>query len=47
MTKLVIRLWAVIKILYFSACFVIGISVMVIAFAVMLMSLGRLLMPRV
>ena len=46
MRKLRVRLWAMVKIAYYSLCFVVGITVMVVSFAVMLVSVGRLFLPR-
>lgn len=46
MRSLRIRLWAALKIAYFSLCFVVGIAIVVISLAVMGLSVGRLLLPR-
>jgi hypothetical protein len=47
MRKWGIRLWALLKIAYYSLCFVVGVAVTVVAAAVFVVSLGRLFLPRV
>ena len=46
MRKLLIRLWALGKIVWYSLCFVVGIAVVLLSMAVMAVSVGRLLLPR-
>jgi hypothetical protein len=46
MRKLLIRLWALVKIVFYSLCFVMGIAVVLLSMAVMAVSVVRLVLPR-
>jgi hypothetical protein len=46
MRRVMIRLWALVKIVYYSLCFVVGIAVVLLSMAVMAVSVVRLMLPR-
>ena len=46
MRKVLVRLWALVKILFYSGCFVLGIAVVLLSMAVMAVSVVRLVLPR-
>jgi hypothetical protein len=46
MRKRLIRLWALVKIVFYSLCFVVGIAVVLLSMAVMAVSVVRLVLPR-
>jgi hypothetical protein len=46
MRKGLIRLWALVKIVFYSLCFVVGIAVVLLSMAVMAVSMVRRLLPR-
>jgi hypothetical protein len=45
MRKVPIRLWALVKIVFYSLCFVVGIAVVLLSMAVMAVSVVRLALP--
>jgi hypothetical protein len=46
MRKVLIRVWALVKIVFYSLYFVVGIAVVLLSIAIFLVSLGRLVLPR-
>jgi hypothetical protein len=46
MRRVMIRLWALVKIVYYSLSFVVGIAVVLLSMAVMAVSVVRLMLPR-
>jgi hypothetical protein len=46
MRKGLIRLWALVKIVFYSLCVVVGIAVVLLSMAVMAVSMVRRLLPR-
>jgi hypothetical protein len=46
MRKGLIRLWALVKIVFYSLCVVGGIAVVLVSMAVMVVSMVRLVLPR-
>jgi hypothetical protein len=46
MRRVMIRLWALVKIVYYSLCCVVGIAVVLLSMAVMAVSVVRLMLPR-
>jgi hypothetical protein len=46
MRKVLIRLWALAKVCFYSLCVVVGIAVVLLSMAVVAVSVVRLLLPR-